>query len=211
VKIRRLGALVGAAALVLSVAGVAFADSPAVATVGTPAINGLSVTISGTWTWDACTANNTKKFAGVAVSWGDSTSGNTIQGATKTYDMGTDAVAVGTACTATPGNYSASHTYAAAGTFMICPVVYDVEADTASGDHSTVAGGSAPAHNTDNSVEGPKGGAIDATCVSVDVAPASSTEAAPSGSSNGTLPLILLLVGVLAAAVVIRPLARRGR
>ena len=172
-KIRRLGALIGAAALVLSLAGVAFADS------GTPtSINltptGLDVSASGAVTWAACDANNTDKWIGWTVDWGDTNSDAVVStgSAVCTDDVATQVWGPGT------------HTYAAAGTFTVCVTIYDVREGVTTGSHGTD-----PATNDDKSTGEPP------VCANVDVAPASTTDAIPSGNDSGTLPLILLLVG----------------
>jgi hypothetical protein len=217
VKIRRLGALIGALALVLSVAGVASANAPDVASVdATATVVGHDVTLTGTWDWDVCDAGNTKKFVGLAVAWGDLSSGAAVFGATNTYYVGDTPVAVDAdPCTSTPGNFSATHTFALDATYTICPIVYDIEAEADPGTkHSTTAGGAdATDHNTDNSVEenGQEPTVANLGCVSVVIAPATSTDAAPASNDNGTLPLILLIVGLIAAVAVIRPLSRRSR
>lgn len=233
-KIRRLGALLGAAALVLGVAGVALADTPTVDSVGVPVVGttGLDVTITFMPAWPACSGapgDTENKHIGYAVAWGDvdPASTNTIDGATATYDFG-----AGTAVTAdfdTPNctdplvAITASHTYTADGTYSICPVLYNVKPpppDTAVGDYSLVAGGTDPAHNSINSVEFPPGQLSDATCVSVDVeaivvgpteTPGDSSTAMPASNDNGTLPMVLLLLGATAAIVLVWPLSRRTR
>lgn len=213
-KIRRLGAIIGALALAFSVAGVAFADSPSVASVDTPVISGLDVSVTFTAAWGGCPSDS--KYIGAAVSWGDSTSGNTITGATATYDFGAANhvsspldTAAASNCTDPILPWTVNHTYAAAGTFDICPVVYDLRDDDVPGigNHSDTAGGAD--RNQDNSVED-NDPVVDAQCVSVEVAPATSTEA-PASNDNGTLPLLLLIVGIVAAAAVVRPLSSRSR
>lgn len=217
-KIRRLGAIIGALALAFSVAGVASANSPQVASVDTPVINGLDVTISFTPAWDSVCPND-GKYIGAAVSWGDGASANTITVGTQILDFGAtnhvssplDPPGAATNCVAAPlATWTVSHTYAGEGTFDICPVVYDLTDDAVPGDgnHGDTAGG--PDRNQDNSVEDPNPD-VEAQCVSVEVAPATSTDAAPASNDNGTLPLILLIVGLVAAVAVIRPLSRRSR
>jgi hypothetical protein len=214
VKIRRLGALVGALALALSVAGVAAADSPSVASVVVDSSVGLDVQITFQAAWDKCPDDG--KYIGAAISWGDGNSGNTITGATATYDFGAANhvsspldTAAATNCVDPIAPWTATHTYAGAGTFDICPVVYDLrDADVpGTGNHSDTAGGAD--RNQDNSVED-NDPVVDAQCVSVEVAPATSTEA-PASDDNGTLPLILLIVGAVAAVAVVRPISRRSR
>ena len=60
-KIRRLGAIIGAAALVFSFAGLALADSGVPTSIDvTP--TGLDVSAGGNVSWAACDANNTDNW-----------------------------------------------------------------------------------------------------------------------------------------------------
>jgi hypothetical protein len=190
VKIRRLGAIIGALALVISVAGVASADTGAPASINlTP--TALDVSASGTVTWDGCTAGNTDKWIGWTVDWGDGNSDAVVAtgSAPCTDDVATQVWGADT------------HTYASAGTMHVCVTIYDVRADAdPTGKHSID-----PATNDDKSTGDPP------VCADVVVAPATSTDAAPASNDNGTLPLILLIVGLVAAVAVIRPLSRRSR
>lgn len=189
-KIRRLGAIIGAAALVLSFAGVALADSGEPASINvTP--TGLDASASGTVTWNACDANNEDKIIGWTVDWGDGNSDAVVStgSAPCTDDVATQVWG------------ASNHTYATEGTWYVCVTIYDVREGVLTGDHGTDA-----ATNTDKSTGDPE-----VSCHNVDVAPVTTTDAIPSSNDNGTLPLVLLLVGAAAAAVVVRPLSRRAR
>ena len=163
---KRSLALLAAAGLILSVAATVLADAPDPAAGGPSASTvGLTVTVSGTWTWASrptCAAKGDEDVArqvGYAVDWGDSAAPGNPVGSTG-FDVG---VLAGDANNATDnavhlaGNCSGtwgpiSHTYAAAGSYDVCVLMYDVKTPPKStGRHSLIAGGTS--RNTDNSAE----------------------------------------------------------
>jgi hypothetical protein len=155
--------------------------------VVTPA--GLSVSASGTWTWGSQASASKLSYVGFAIDWGDTSSGN---------DVGTHHIGDGTAATnvvmqpttpaqGTSGTWGPiSHTYAQAGTYTICAIIYDLGTSKpflASGYHGLTAGG--PTRNTDNSVD--KGNAVPAICgqfVVTGPSPSAVTTVAPSASTT---------------------------
>jgi hypothetical protein len=167
---RRL--LAGAAALAiatLALAGVSYAHT------GTPSsivviTSGLSVQASGTWSWSSVASASVPNYVGYAVDWGDVTSGNEVG----TYNIGdgtaaTNVVTLTTPSQGTSGSWGPmSHTYAAAGTYTVCVILYDLGKTTpfaTTGYHSTMAGG--VNRNTDNSVD--KGYTNPVQCATFDV------------------------------------------
>ncbi len=166
-------AIFAAASLVLTLAATVLADAPNPDNAVNVQVSGLTVTIDGTWQWTrncnagviAAASDTDFRDVGVAVDWSDpDAAGNEVVAG---VDVGTptdnvihqrDAAAVGTCSGTTDSSGSwgpISHTYAEAGTYEVCAVMYDIRLiDTpASGRGSRVAGGASPAHNEDNSAE----------------------------------------------------------
>ncbi len=166
-------AIFAAASLVLALAATVLADAPNPDNAVNVQVSGLTVTINGTWQWTrncnagviAAASDTDFRDVGFAVDWGDpAAAGNEV---VPGLDVGTptdnvihqrDAAAVGT-CTGTTTSSGSwgpiSHTYAQAGTFEVCAVMYDIRLikTPASGRGSRVAGGASPAHNEDNSAQ----------------------------------------------------------
>lgn len=164
----------------IALPGIAFADAgkPTAVNVVT---NGLTVTLSGTWSWPEKTmpcgpGTATNRSAGWAADWGDGFAGNFVrafgQASNVGYHMGTSSdntvrvssangdrgdCGTGSSGAAFGTFQGLSHTYASEGTYTACVVIYDVRYDT---DHGAIvlkdsselkAGGTG--HNTDNSAE----------------------------------------------------------
>ena len=171
---KRSLAFIAATGLVLSLAATALADAPDPSVPLNAHVNGLTVTVDGNWQWPThvgdCNAHK-DIFVGFAVDWGDPDApGNTV-GSTG-FDVG---VLAGDANNATDnavhgatdcGTFNVfnsgtwgplSHTYAKAGSFDVCVLMYDVRNDApddtipASGYHGLTAGGAD--RNKDNSAE----------------------------------------------------------
>jgi hypothetical protein len=171
-RVLRVGAGLMSIFLLLAAVGMANADT---GTSGAMNVikNGLSVQVSGTWTWPEEATVVNKHYAGFAIDWGDVTSGNQV---------GTFHIGDGTAATnvimqpttpdrGTSGSWGpASHTYAKAGSYTACVIMYDlgaVKPFKTTGYHSLQAGGTG--HNVDNAVD--RLGAQGAVCATFDVAP----------------------------------------
>ena len=138
--------------------------------------SGLKVTASGTWQWDECaTKQALKKHVGFAIDWGDGT-GVPKPGSppgkptTSTHRDGVYPSDGGVPSSTTgwdnadhcdnqlTGDWgSLSHTYAAAGTFDICVIIYDVHISSTGHPHTTLptTGNHSidPWENTDNSFD----------------------------------------------------------
>jgi len=181
----RRALLAGTACVVLSLAAatVAMAHSGHPASISAT-VDGMSVQVSGTWSWTAEASDPVPSYIGYALSWGDVSSGN---------DVGPYHIGDGTAATnvvrqpTSPAQGSSgtwgpvSHVYAAAGTYTICSIIYDlgeVKPFPATGQESLVAGG--PDGNPDNSVD--NGATPGARCATVTVAAAATATATPSTS-----------------------------
>jgi len=166
-------AIFAAASLVLALAATVLADAPNADNAVNVQVSGLTVTIDGTWQWTrncnsgtiAAVSDTDFRDVGFAVDWGDASApGNEV---VPGLNVGTptdnlvhqrDAAAQGkcSGTTTSSGSWGPiSHTYAAAGTFDVCAVMYDIRMinTPASGRGSTVAGGASPAHNEDNSAQ----------------------------------------------------------
>lgn len=188
VSVRR-AVLVGSASMLVSLA---FATSPASAHAGRPSsinavVSGMSVQVSGTWTWKSAAGDPLPSYVGYAMSWGDVASGN---------DVGTYHVGDGTSATnvvlqpttpaqGTSGSWGpTSHTYAAPGTYTVCSIIYDlgeIKPFPASGQESLVAGG--PNRNPDNSVDD---GYTPGTACATVVITAAGSSATPTATSVAT-------------------------
>jgi hypothetical protein len=117
----------------------------------------LAISASGTWSWPAMASAGTLSYVGYAIDWGDVTSGNAIG----TFHIGDGTPATNvilqptTPAQGSSGTWGAvSHTYAKAGTYNVCVIIYDLgptKPIATTGYHSLQAGGTG--HNTDNSVD----------------------------------------------------------
>jgi len=181
---RRTLAIVGASTMVLALATSVFANAANPGSTVTPTVDGLKVTLSGTWTWlkdeggQGCDGGllTGKRDVGFAADWGDAFAGNFVQskGAADGvgYNVG-DALdnivhqraaedigaCAGDAENSTGSWGPISHTYAAAGTYTVCVLMYDIhysdaERTTLNDASELVASGaSKDDHNKDNSAE----------------------------------------------------------
>jgi hypothetical protein len=171
-RLLRIGAGLMSMFLVLAAVGLVNADTGSSSAV-TVVKNGLSVQVSGTWTWPSQATFVNKHYAGFAIDWGDVTSGN---------QLGAFHIGDGTASTnvimqpttpdrGTSGSWGpVSHVYAKAGSYTVCVIMYDIGAVKpfkTTGYHSLQATG--PGHNTDNQVD--RLGTAGAVCATFDVAP----------------------------------------
>lgn len=170
---KRSLAIFAAASLVLALAATVLADAPNPDSTVNVQVSGLTVTIDGTWQWTrncdagviAAASDTDFRDVGVAVDWSDpAAAGNEV---VPGLDVGTptdnaihqrDAALIGTCSGTTDSSGSwgpISHTYAQAGTYEVCAVMYDIRLinTPADGRGSRVAGGASPAHNEDNSAE----------------------------------------------------------
>ena len=147
-------------ALTLGTAGAVFADSGDPTSI-TADVSGHTVTVHGDWTWEASSCNSSSvKIVGFAISWGDPDfqqnpvpkpgGGSYFMGDATT---GNQITTNGDLCKNFPGTWGPlSHTYAEAGSYDVCVIIYDLrDPAPATGAHSALAGGDD--RNTDNSVE----------------------------------------------------------
>jgi hypothetical protein len=131
----------------------------------------LTVKASGTWAWEEMAGATDLSYAGFAIDWGDVTSGNAVG----TYHIGDGTAATNLVMQPTSpaqgagGTWgSVSHTYAKAGTYTVCVILYDLgdsQPFKATGYHGLRAGGTD--RNTDNSVE--QNNQVPAMCETLDV------------------------------------------
>ncbi len=184
----RLALPVLAAGLAVSIVGTAAAHTGSGTAIAVTPTGGTSISVSGSWHWGGISTATVPSYVGYAVDWGDVTSGN---------DVGAYHIGDGTAATnvvmqpttpATGGDGTwgpVSHTYAQAGTYTACVIIYDLGTNPSfatTGYHSTQAGGTN--HNTDNSVD--KGSATPAVCATFSVVgPSPSVTALPSTPPSG--------------------------
>lgn len=135
-KTQRARALIGSLILTFAMVGVVLADAGNPATVNAPVLSGpnnLTVTLSGTWSWNR---DNCDRFVGWAIDWDDpAAAGNRI--ATSDFYVGTptdNTVHTAMNCGNPPGQSGTwgpiSHTYAQAGTYQACAVIYDLHLET---------------------------------------------------------------------------------
>ena len=210
---KRTLAIVVGAGLVLSLAATVLADAPDPVLPLHSQVNGLTVTVDGNWQWPTHVGDcalNKQIFVGFAVDWGDSEAPGNPVGSTG-FDVG---VLAGDANNATDnavhgaldcGTFDAvagfnsgtwgpiSHTFAKAGTYDVCVLMYDVrfrvdeEVIPPTGHHSLVAGGDN--RNDDNSAEKnqqtPLGNGCFATTIVV-ATPTATPTAIPTASATAT-------------------------
>jgi len=156
-RIKRLGVGLIAVLMVLMAVGSVAAHTGSPSAITVSQTSGLSVQASGTWTWPAEASASTLSYVGYAIDWGDVTSGNVIG----SYHIGDGTSATNVILQPTsPAQGSSgswgpvSHTYATAGTYTVCVIIYDLgptKPFATTGYHSTQAAGTN--HNTDNSVD----------------------------------------------------------
>ena len=166
-RVSRLGAGLVSIGLALAAAGLVNADTGTSSALNV-SVNGLSIQVSGTWTWPVNAANGQLHYSGFAIDWGDVTAGNQVG----TFHIGDGTPATNvimqptTPDRGTSGSWGpVGHTYAKAGTYTACVIMYDigtVKPFKTTGYHSLQATG--PGHNIDNAVEhGNTAGAVCAT------------------------------------------------
>jgi hypothetical protein len=184
--IARIGFPVLAVGLAVSMVGTVTAHTGSGTGITVTPTGGKSISASGTWHWGGLGGATVLSYVGYAIDWGDVTNGGNAIGAFHIGD--------GTAATnlilqpTTPAQGSdgtwgpVSHTYAQAGTYNVCVIIYDLgptKPFLTTGYHSTQAGG--VNHNTDNSVD--KGSAVPAKCATFAVtAPSASPTTAPTAA-----------------------------
>jgi hypothetical protein len=173
-RVARLGAGLVSICLVLVSVGLVNAGSGVPSSIGVTE-NGLTVHASGTWSWAEMLTNARLSFNGIAISWGDVGSGNTVG----PYHLGDGTAATNFVMeTATQGSSGpwgpVDHTYAQAGKYTICVITYDlgeVKPFKTTGYHGLRAGGTD--RNTDNSVDQDNQPPVQ--CVTVDVVETTTT------------------------------------
>ena len=172
--VRRLGIPGVAISLALMAVGTTAAHTGSPNTMAVVPSGPLTISASGTWVWGGVPATGAQSYVGFAIDWGDTTTGNAI-GA---YHIGDGTAATNVIMQPTSpdrgpsGTWgSVSHTYAMAGTYKACVIIYDLgptKPFATTGYHSLQAGG--VNHNIDNSVD--HGSKIPAACATfVVVAP----------------------------------------
>ncbi len=238
----RLGIPLMAVSLGLLAGGTVLAGSPGLSTIQALQTGPLTVQASGTWIWSEMASAAKPSYAGFAIDWGDTTSGNQVG----SYHIGDGTPATNVVLQPTnPAQGSSgsfgpvSHTYARAGTYTVCAIVYDLgqaKPFKTTGYHSLQAGGTG--RNTDNSVDQKMD--PPAMCATIEVTaptqspdaasptpfesfagatsdpattpPPTSTATGPSSPDQG-LPLVsfLLLIGSMLASAFVFRTARAKR
>jgi hypothetical protein len=157
-------------------------------------INGVQVSVSGSWSWQSQATASLQYKVGYAIDWGDVASGNAVS----TFHIGDGTAGTNHVLTNVSPNTGASgawgpavHTYAASGTYTVCVIMYDVgpvlaASQPPTGQFSLVAGGTG--HNTDNSVEELLTPGTQCTQVTVAAATATATATASSSASASATP-----------------------
>jgi hypothetical protein len=185
----RIGFPVLAVGLAVSMVGTVTAHTSAGTGITVTPTGGRSISATGTWHWGGMSGATTLSYVGYAIDWGDVATGN---------DVGTYHIGDGTAATnlvlqpTTPAQGSdgswgpVAHTYAKAGTYTVCAIMYDLgptKPFATTGYHSTQAGGTN--HNIDNSVD--KGSSVPAECATFAVTdPSASPTTAPTAAPTAT-------------------------
>ena len=190
-KVRVLGAAVIAASLLL----VPLAASTVFANVSSPTITvhstsgSLSVSADGTWS----KSPSDNHYVGWAVSWGDGGAYALSNGIT-TVHFATNAVSPGpggTRMNVASGSWDGgSHTYAAAGTYQVCVLMYDLQQNWPNDNSKNwiATGSNGGDHNADNTMENPGAFSAATSCANVTVGLNSQTitfGAAPTGVTVG--------------------------
>jgi hypothetical protein len=224
----RLGVGIVGLSMALMAAGVVFAGSGSPTSIHVDSNSGMIVQVSGKWTWSEMASAKTLSYAGFAIDWGDVTSGNTLGGK---YHIGDGTAATNVVMQpTTPARGSSgswgpvSHTYAKAGDYTVCAIIYDLgetKPFKTAGYHSLKATG--VDYNNDNSVDQHNEPAVQCTTITVSdatpaptqtpfqsfagiTAPPTGTVAPQSGDNSGSpaLPLFLLAISGLASTVVFK-------
>ena len=210
-RVWRLAAGLTSLALALAAAGAVNAHAGNPASIKVIPTGALTVQASGSWTWGEMATASKLSYAGFALDWGDTTTGNAVpKPGGGDYHIGDGTAATNVVMHPTsPAQGAAgtwgpvSHTYAQSGTYMVCVVVYDLGEVTpfkTSGYHGLTAGG--PNRNTDNSAE--KNSTGSTSCVSLDVVvPTASPTTAPTAPPT-TAPTTAPSVAASATATLVQ-------
>lgn len=184
-RVRRFVALLASLALVLVSAPAVLAGAGDPTAINVSMTGPLSVTASGTWSWHEMATETPPSYVGYAIDWGDVNSGNEVPipgGGTFHIGDGTPATNVVQVATdrGTTGSWGpTTHTYAMAGTYSVCVILYDLGSTqpfATTGFHSLQAGGTG--RNTDNSVE--QNHDIASNCAAITVSQAIAATSSPS-------------------------------
>lgn len=208
-RLRVAGAATASVLLaVAAFAGLASAHTSKPATI-TANVNGAQVSVQGTWTWQSQATATLQYKVGYAIDWGDVASGNAVS----TFHIGDGTAATNVVLTNVSPNSGASgnwgpagHTYAAAGTYTVCVITYDIGPVAAasqppSGQFSLIAAGTG--HNTDNSVEeltSPATSCMQVKVGAVATATATATSTSTASTASPTETPIETLLGATAVA-----------
>jgi hypothetical protein len=186
---RRWLVVLAGSSLALIIAGMVSAGSGSPSNIVLDGQAGLTVQVSGTWSWPEMATATRLSYTGFAIDWGDVTSGNAVG----SYHVGDGTAATNVVMQPTSpsqgasGNWGpVSHTYAAPGSYHVCVILYDlgeVKPFKTTGYHSLQAGGIG--RNTDNSVD--QNNQPSALCLDLPVVQPSPS-AAPSGTGVSETP-----------------------
>jgi hypothetical protein len=170
-RVASLGIPFAAISLLLVAAGVVSAGAGGPDPIQVHQTAPLTVSASGTWSWPELASASKLSYAGFAIDWGDVTSGNQVG----PYHIGDGTPATNivmqptTPAQGASGSWGpVSHTYAKAGTYTVCVIIYDlgqVKPFKTTGYHSLQAGGTG--RNKDNSVDEKLD--VPASCGTIDV------------------------------------------
>jgi hypothetical protein len=165
------GISIAGISLLLLAAGAVTADAGNPATINVSQSGPLTVDASGSWSWAEMATASKLSYAGFAIDWGDVSSGNAVG----TYHIGDGTAATNVVMQPTTPAQGASgtwgpvsHTYAKAGTYNVCVIIYDlgqVKPFKTTGYHSLRAGGAG--RNVDNSMD--QNQQVPAMCSTIDV------------------------------------------
>jgi hypothetical protein len=216
----RIGITVLGVSLALLAAGVANAGTGSPTSIHVVSQSGLTVEVSGNWSWPEEATASVLSYAGYAIDWGDVTSGNQLG----SYHIGDGTAATNVVLQPTSPAQGASgtwgplsHTYAQPGDYTVCAIMYDLGESLpfkTTGYQGLKATGTS--HNTDNSVEQNNEPSVACTTVSVTVAsqtafesfqgftaaPTGTADSTPTGNGSPFLPLLLLAGSGLTSVLV---------
>ena len=164
---RRAAAIAVGMVLVAVTASITLANvsSPAITVTSTPG----SLTVGASGTWAKSYVDN--HYVGWAVSWGDSNT-YALSNGTTTVHFASNTVSPGHGGTRQNGQSGTwtggNHTYAAAGTYQVCVVMYDL-GNTWPNTNSNRWVATGNNHNADNSMENNGAFSVGANCANVTV------------------------------------------
>jgi hypothetical protein len=166
---RRAAAIAAGIVLVAVTASIALANVSSPAITVTSTSGSLTVGASGTWT-KGYVDNH---YVGWAVSWGDSNANALSNGTTTVhFPLSNNAVSPGHNGTRQNGQNGTwtggNHTYAAAGNYQVCVVMYDL-GNPWPNNNSNRWVASGPNHNADNSMQNNGAFTVGANCSNVTV------------------------------------------